>query len=285
LQAQILGALSLQSSLMPLNPPIAPPDEYGTWQVALHWLVQESVRKEWEIEIVRLRQRSGFSEELVLDAIFYVSGELDQALVEHGLPRLLLTTRGVLFKETAPEIADWMSADQAVLRILDGFPDLFSDPKQQQKAQLILDQLGDFVLSTKEARNTPFAPAKVLDSLEVRNFRNLRHVRFNFGLSPVSCRVIHGPNGTGKTSVFEALSLSLSGSSSRYRAFLDREERDVPSSGRSRIYVEQYLSSLGSKGFKPTIGLNGEEPTAPILAESWDECNQRDHESAILILT
>src|ERR1035441_1864875 len=94
-QAQILGALSLQSSLMPVSPPVAPPDEYGTWQVALHWLVQESARKEWENEIVRLRQRSGFSEELVLDAIFYVSGELDQALVEHGLPRLLLTTRGV----------------------------------------------------------------------------------------------------------------------------------------------------------------------------------------------
>jgi hypothetical protein len=37
LQAQVVGALSLQSSLMPLNPPIPPPDEYGTWQVALHW--------------------------------------------------------------------------------------------------------------------------------------------------------------------------------------------------------------------------------------------------------
>ena len=35
---QVLGALSLQLSLMPLNPPIAPADEYGTWQVALHRL-------------------------------------------------------------------------------------------------------------------------------------------------------------------------------------------------------------------------------------------------------
>lgn len=96
LQAQVVGALSLQSSLMPLNPPIPPPDEYGTWQVALHWLVQESARKEWENEIVRLRQRSGFSEELVLDAIFYPPGKLDEALVSHGLPRLLLTARGIL---------------------------------------------------------------------------------------------------------------------------------------------------------------------------------------------
>ena len=278
LQAQVLGALSLQSSLMPLDPAIPPPDEYGTWQVALHWLIQESARKEWENEIVRLRQRSGFSEELVLDAIFYVPGELDEALVEHGFPRLLLTARGVLSKATPPEVANWMSADQAVLRELDGFPDLFSDPEQHRRAQLILDQLGDFVLTTQEARSTPLAPAKILDSLEVRNFRNLQHVRLSFGLPPVSCRVIHGPNGTGKTSLFEALSLALSGSSSRYRAFLDREERDVPSGGRSWIYVEQYLSSLGSKGLRPKIGLNGEEPTAPMLTDSRDECNQLDHE-------
>jgi energy-coupling factor transporter ATP-binding protein EcfA2 len=278
LQAQILGALSLQSSLMPLNPPIAPPDEYGTWQVALHWLVQESVRKEWENEIVRLRQRSGFSKELVLDAIFYPGGELEEALAEHGFPRLLLTARGVLSKATPAEIADWMSADQAVLRALDGFPDLFSEPEQQQKAQLILDQLGDFVLITQEARSNPLTAPKVLDSLEIRNLRNLQHIRLSFGLPPVSCRVIHGPNGTGKTSIFEALSLALSGSSSRYRAFLDREERDVPSSGRSRIYVEQYLASLGSKGLRPRVGLNGEEPTPPALLESPEDCNRLDHE-------
>ena len=120
-----------------------------------------------------------------------------------------------------------MSADQAVLRELDGFPDLFSDPEKRRRAQLILDQLGDFVLTTQEARSKPSAPPRVLGSLEVCDFRNLQHVRLNFGLPLVSCRVIHGPNGTGKTSLFEALSLALSGSSSRYQAFLDREERDV----------------------------------------------------------
>ena len=278
LQAQVRGALSLQSSLMPLNPPVAASDEYGTWQVALHWLVPESARKEWENEIVRLRQGSGFSEELVLDAVFYLPGKLDEALAQHGLPRLLLTVRSVLSKATPPEIANWMSADQAVLRELDGFPDLFADPEQHRRAQLILDQLGDFVLTTQEAHRTPSAPAKDLDSLEVRNFRNLQQVRLNFGLPPVSCRVIHGPNGTGKTSLFEALSLTLSGSSSRYRAFLDREERDVPSGGRPRIYVEQYLSPLGNQQLRPKIGLNGEEPTAPILVNSSDECNRLDHE-------
>ena len=240
--------------------------------------MQQSARKEWENEVVRLRQKSGFSEELVLDGIFYMPGELDEALAEHGLPRLLLTARGVLSKATLPEIANWMSADQAVLRELDGFPDLFSEPEQQQKAQMILDQLGDLFLAIQETRNTPLAPAKVLGSLEVCNFRNLRHIRLNFGLPPVSCRVIHGPNGTGKTSLFEALSLALSGSSSRYRAFLDPGERDVPPNSRSRIYVEQYLSPLGNQGLKPKIGLNGEEPTLPVLVNSWDECNRLDRE-------
>jgi energy-coupling factor transporter ATP-binding protein EcfA2 len=278
LQAQVVGALSLQSSLMPLNPPIPPPDEYGTWQVALHWLVQESARKEWENEIVRLRQRSGFSEELVLDAIFYSPDKLDEGLVGHGLPRLLLTARGVLSKMTTPEIANWMSADQAVLRELDGFPDLFSDPEQHRKARLILDQLGDFVITTQETRTIPSAPARVLDSLEVRDFRNLQHVRLSFGLPQVSCRVIHGPNGTGKTSLFEALSLALSGSSSRYRAFVSPEERDVPPAGRSRAYVDQYLSPLGNQGRKPKIGLNGEEPTSPTLVDSQEDCDRLDHE-------
>jgi hypothetical protein len=278
LQAQVLGALSLQSNLMPLNSPIPPPDEYGTWQVALHWLVQQSARKAWENEIVRLRQKSGFSEELVLDALFYVPGELDGALMEHGLPRLLLTARSVLDKTTPQNIANWMSADRAVLRELEAFADLFSDPCQRQRAQLIQDRLGEFVLATRETRDTPSSPARVLDSLEIRDFRNLQHVRLNFGLPPVTCRVIHGPNGTGKTSIFEALSLALSGSSSRYRAFMDREERDVPPGSRSGIYLEKYMSPIGSKGLRPRIGLNGEEPTAPTLVNSWDECNRLDHE-------
>ena len=136
LQAQVLGALSLQSSLMPLSPPIPPPDGHGTWQVALHWLVQEPARREWENEIVRMRQRSAFSEELVIDAIFYHPGELEEALVSHGLPRLLLTARRVLSKATQPEIADWMSADQAVLRELDSFPDQFSAPEQRRRARI-----------------------------------------------------------------------------------------------------------------------------------------------------
>ena len=96
LQAQVNAASGLQSSLMPLNPPAATPDEYGTWQVALHWLVPGAARNEWEDEMVRLRQSSGFQPELVFDAIFYAPGELDQALagraqrkrgVRQALPR------------------------------------------------------------------------------------------------------------------------------------------------------------------------------------------------------
>ena len=278
LPAQVLGALSMQSSLMPASSSLGPADEHGTWQVALHWLVQETDRKAWEDAIVRLGQKSGFSEELVLDAIFYAPGELEEALKAHGFPRLLFTARRVLSKATQPDIAEWMSADQAVLRALDGFPSLFTEPQQQQKAQSILDELGDLFLSAEQGRRAPSAPAKSLDSLEVRNFRNLQQVRLNFGLPPVSCRVIHGPNGTGKTSLFEALSIGLCGSSARYRAFLDREERDLPAAGRPAAYLEQYLSPLGKDGPRPSIGLNGAEPSTAALVSSGEECNRLEHE-------
>ena len=211
----------------------------GTWRCT-GWC-QGADRKTWEDGHFHLRQKGGFSEELVLDVVFYAPGELDQALDRHAFPRLLLTVRRVLAKETPPEIADWMSADKAVLKALDGFPSLFSEPEQQDKAEQILAHLGDLFLGTEDDRRMPSAPAKSLDSLEVRNFRNLQHLQLNFGLPPVSCRVIHGPNGTGKTSLFEALSLALCGSSSRYRAFLDRQERDVPTASRPTMYLERYL--------------------------------------------
>ena len=62
LRAQVTTASNLQSSLYPLYPPIQPLDEDGPWQVAIYWLVEQSLREDWENQIVQLRQETGLSE-------------------------------------------------------------------------------------------------------------------------------------------------------------------------------------------------------------------------------
>lgn len=278
LRAQAIIASSLQSSLHPLYPPNPPVDEDGPWQVAIHWLVEESAREDWETQIVQLRQQTGFSEELVLEAVFYPAGELKQKLVEHGMPRLLFTTRHVLGQTDQGEAAKWMSADHAVLTELENFREQFTDPEQRRRAELIQNQLGEVVLAVKAGDDTAADPPRELTSLEVQDFRNLGHVRLHFGHSPVSCRVIHGPNGTGKTSLFEALSLALFHSSTRYKAFLRRDERDVTGSDRPRLYAEKYLAPFGGRNHSPRIGLNGKEATSPKLVDSWEDAHRLDLE-------
>ncbi len=278
LQAQVIIASSLQSRLHPLCPPKPPLDEDGTWQVAIHWLVEDSDRERWETQIVQLRQQTGFSEELVLEAVFFPVGELKQKLAEHGMPRLLFTARHVLRQSDQGEAAKWMSADHAVLHELENFHEQFTDPEQRRRAQLIQDRLGEAVLAVRSGDSIPTGRPSELTSLEVQDFRNLGHVRLHFGHSPVSCRVIHGPNGTGKTSLFEAFSLALCQSSTRYKAFLGRDERDVTGPDRPRLYDEKYLSPLGGHNRSPRIGLNGKEATRPKLVDSWEEAHRLDLE-------
>lgn len=264
--AQASAAASLQSSLRLPQTPAASPDQFGPWQVAVHWLVPAAARASWEKQIVQLRQRTGLAEELVLDAVFFPEGELATALTQHGLPRLLLTARRVFAQTSRAETAQWLSADHAVLRELEDFTAPFAEPEQRRRAELIQDQLGEVVLTAQEA--APAAPRE-LHRLEVRDFRNLGHLRLHFGLAPVSCRVIAGPNGTGKTSLFEALSVGLGHSSARYEKFLG--ERDVPARDRSRTYAAEYLASVGGADRSPQIALNEDPPAAPRLVATTEE--------------
>jgi hypothetical protein len=264
--AQASAAASLQSSLRPSQAPAASPDELGPWQVAVHWLVPAADRASWEEQIVQLRQRSSLAEEVVLDAVFFPEGELATALAAHGLPRLLLTSRRVFAQASPTETAQWLSADHAVLRELEDFTQPFDEPEQRRRAELVQDQLGEVVLTAQEA--VPAAPRE-LHRLEVRDFRNLGHLRLHFGLAPVSCRVIAGPNGTGKTSLFETLSVGLSHSSTRYEKFLG--ERDVPARDRGRTYATEYLASVGGGDRTPQIALNDALPAAPRLVATPEE--------------
>lgn len=278
LAAQVAAALNLQSSLQPASPPSGPSDEAGPWQVALYWLVEASARSDWEDQMAELRQRPGCADELIFDAVFYSPDNLQQALEAHGLPRLMLTARLVLSKPAAADLANWMSADRAVLRELEDFAGEFTEPEQRRRAELIQDQLGEIVAALRATDGTAPAQARPLDSLEVRDFRNLQQVRLHFGLAACSCRVIHGPNGTGKSSLCEALSLALCGSSPRYRQFLDRAERNVTASNRPKLYAQRYLAPFHGAERPPKLALNGAELSAPALVESWEEASRLEHE-------
>jgi hypothetical protein len=245
--------------------------------VSLLWLVEAPARDAWQSQVAQLRNKSQFSECLGLDAIFYAPDQLDVALAAHGFPALLFVTRHVLAKSTPAELANWMSVDQAVVLEMEGFADWFADPEQRNRAQLILDHLSELALAAKTDSPATLTP-KALNRLDVQNFRNLRQVRLDFGAEPVSCQLVQGPNGTGKSGLCEALSLALTGSSSRYAAFLAREEKDVTGTDRRRAYTEKYLTPIGQPDLQPRLGLNGKPLTPPPLVESADEAGRQENE-------
>lgn len=250
-----------------------PADEFGPWQVVIHWLVAAADQAAWATGMSALGSQPALAPRVACDAIGYAHGELEAALAEHGLPRLWFTARQVLAHPSPDEAARWLSADRAVLRELEDFPATFTVPEQRRRAELIQDQLGDVVL-TQRTENP--APPRELHRFEACHFRNLGHLHLHFGLAPVSCRVVHGPNGTGKTSLFEALALALSGASSRYCRFLSREEKDVTGSDRRRQYTERYLAPLEEDAPAPLVGLNAAAPAPLPLAENWETASRAE---------
>jgi len=289
LEPAVKAALSLQAELQPapgtgspaaqleLRRPASATREAAPWQTALVWLVEGSARANWEAQIGQLRHSSTFSEELALDAIFYEPNQMPAALAGHGWPRLLLVLRQVLRKTTPEEMAAWMSADRAVVQALENFADEFSDPEQARRARLIQEQLGNSALEAKTPA-TPAGSPRKLDRLEVQDFRNLRHVRLDFGPDPVSCRMIEGPNGTGKSSLFEAIALAFSGASARYSEFLSKAEKDLANRDRRREYVENYLAPMFDSGAQPRVGLNGQPPELLTLASTFEDAAQSEQD-------
>ena len=79
-----------------------------------------------------------------------------------------------------------------------------------------------------------------------------------FESDPVNSLVLYGPNGTGKSTIFEALSLALFQVSKRYNTFL--EDKDIQGRNRSSVYINSYLSPLGgSSKLLPKVIINGKQ--------------------------
>jgi len=291
LHKQIVRALGLRSQLsVERNYSGSRPnkgDSRGAWRVAVHWLVRIGSIDEWTSQIEKVRRESAFSEELSLDAIFVTNEDLRTQIARYGFPRLLITTREVFKKQRLDDMMGWLSADELVKDALVDFTAQFHKPEHRELATEVTNAMRDFDLSERTVARgaTRTSIPRKIRKIHIRDFRNLRDVRFDFGIPPVSVSVIHGPNGTGKSSLCEAISIALFGSSFRYRSFADSSrEKDVTARDRAREYLAKYLTPLDDPKAEPQIALDDQPLTSPNLL-GVDETEEADLAATGTILT
>ena len=254
LNAEIRQALKVSDKLQPAYQPSAP-DEQGTWQVGLLWLVEgDELAQDWKSAIAERRKQSGFSEEVALDAVFYDAPDgIRTTISARGLPQLLLQTRK-LFRMDRDSMSLWHSANGEVAEMLLTFSQRFRNSAEQEIAVRIAEQALAQPVSS-ETESYPESPVSAAH-LKVNNFRNIEScdlwLRPSLEQNTVVPKVIFGPNGTGKTALFEALSLALCGSSLKLRDYL--EDADVVP---RKPYFEHVLRPLKGGAANPNVRLNG----------------------------
>jgi hypothetical protein len=275
LRAQIKCALALRSQLSTERNYTGPitdlSDSRGPWRVVLHWLVDIDAKETWIDQIMSVRRETAFSEEVSFEAILLTAGELKAQVEKYSFPRLLLTTREVLKKQRLSDMTHWLSANQRVEEAIACFAAGFHKPEQRELANEVVRAMQEYHSSsnstgdTKQASDMP----QTIRSIHIRDFRNLRDVAFDFGVQPVSASIVHGPNGTGKSSLCEAISIALFQSSFRYKCFADRvAEKDVATTDRAREYLSRYLTPLEDQHAEPKIALDAQSFAPPQLVNA-----------------
>lgn len=229
-------------------------DQDSSWRLGLVWLVGENSWSDWQHKIIELRRESGAAEELSFDAVRIKNLNVQESLDEHGLPRLLLNTRALL-RQTSEEAESWLSADTHVSRKMQGFSQSFSTPRSRVIARELEEQAKSVIPSeVKTLSNQP----RQLQRFRVRNFRNLDSLEIatdradEAGAESV---ILFGPNGTGKSSLAEALSLAAFKTSPLLERFII--DKDI--SGRNvDTYLNEYLKPL-NKNVRPCFEWNDAE--------------------------
>ena len=259
LNAAIQHAIRTASQLQPRYAANATDtDKHGIWQVGICWLVDYGLCESWRKAIAGIRRESGFSEEIGLDAVLAEDGEnISTACERQGLPQLLLHTRRT-FRITWSAMPNWLSANSKVAEMLKVFSNQFSSDIEAYKLaqELVADVLPDEVPDAAQPDTEP--DKEPLKEIEIKNFRNIKQCKLPFWNpeKPAQAHVIFGPNGTGKTSIFEALYLAAGGTSNTLFDYLDDQDIEA----RKRDYATTVLTPLSSNvPCKPEIILNGSE--------------------------
>jgi energy-coupling factor transporter ATP-binding protein EcfA2 len=256
LQEEFTNALAVSSRML-TSKASDEIDEYGGWRTGICWLVCQRDEQAWRSSIAERRGRSGVTEEVLVDCVFYSLDDLNASLERNAAPWLLLEFRSLLRKSEL-EMAAWSSANDDVRRALNGLPDHFTKRGERAAAELILEEIGSAQPAGAQAKED--GTARALRHLRLRNFRNLKELDLNFesdGKHAVWPNVLFGPNGSGKSSIVEALSIAFTGCSQRMCEF----EED-PDQEKNVSYVDEVLRTVDAK-HGPEIILN--ESTISIL--------------------
>ncbi len=256
IRAQVARAIGYRSRLLPSRIPEDNADLNGSWRVIVYWMVEHHDVRDWQKQASGLRRETAHLEELPVDAVIRnPSEDWSAAVRRHGLPRLLLRTRKVLEMTSPDQVYKWSSADERVREALSGFVEEFSNDLEVRLAQKIETKLSREESDNRQVDNHRLKEPKEFQTLHVQDFRNLKNIDLFFKQGAAQSAVIHGPNGTGKSNLFEAIEFALRGTSKRAQSYLS--DRDVVTTKKSQEYYERYLMPIGLDECETRISLNG----------------------------
>ena len=260
IKAKMSNAIKIRSQLLPdsnLNPKKEILDEAGSWRVILCWLLDDSGRDEWIQAISTLRRDTAYLEEIPVDSIA-IRHEVpwDSVFNDYAFPRLLFQTRKALSMSSIEESFKWVSADETVKSTLQDFPDNFTDTDQKHYAEEIRKKVSQYKSTETENKSPAVSKPMRLKSIDIRNIRNIKNLEISYPTNIASSIILHGPNGTGKSSIFEAISMNVCGTSNRFDVFL--RDSDIKAKDKARLYIDDYLKPKQGDGSSPKVGLNGE---------------------------
>lgn len=254
-------------------------DQDSTWRVGLIWLVEDNKWADWQHHILDLRRESGAAEEISVDAVKVERNNVHAALDAHGLPRLLLHTRALL-SQSATKAEKWLSADDQVSAELENFSQRFDTPSARSFAR----DLEEKAKSIQPAESSQFSSeARQFLRFRVKHFRNLDTLEIVADHAEdmkAQAIVLFGPNGTGKSSFAEALSLAAFRTSPRLEKFLD--DKDLARST-EQTYLNDYLTPLSlpnNSAAKPCFVWGKGEET--LFTLNTDEESKRRFEGVVL---
>lgn len=252
-------------------------DSLGAWQVHVVWIVDPACRQSWDLAIRELRRSSSHSEEIGIDILESDRSSVRSRLNLDGLPCFMFNSRRLL-NLSFSELPKWRSPDVNFEAQLRRYVSEITDERQKEFVSGVIarSQEGEDVLNSEASNKVAEGGNDVV--LSIADFRNIVSATIEMPLDG-HATVLHGPNGTGKSSLFEAFSIAMFGTSPRHLEYLG--DQDVPAKERQE-YVRSALHRFGAQN-QPSVRLAGEE-TVGKLALTPEDARRRLSEASGTLL-